>query len=92
MLHDHVIARSGELYPCETDVRLCEELRTGEEVEVDMEKDVLTVLSSGREYPLKPLGEVKKISPSNPHRWPYKPVGHLLSNAALLSEASQKIE
>lgn len=39
-------------------MRLCDELKTGEEVEVDMEKDVLTVLSSGKQYPLKPLGEV----------------------------------
>lgn len=49
---------SGELYPCETDVRLCEELATGQEVEVDMENDVLTVLESGKQYNLKPLGEV----------------------------------
>lgn len=51
-------ARRGELYPCETDVRLCEELETGQEVEVDMEADVLTVLSTGQKYPLKPIGDV----------------------------------
>lgn len=39
-------------------MRLCDELETGEEVEVDMEKDVLTVLSTGKQYPLKSLGEV----------------------------------
>lgn len=50
---------SGELYPCETDVRLCEELATGQEVEVDMDNDVLTVLESGKQYNLKPLGEVR---------------------------------
>lgn len=50
---------SGELYPVETDVRLCDELRTGQEVEVDMENDVLTVLDSGTQYNLKPLGEVR---------------------------------
>ena len=49
----------GELYPCETDVRLCDELQTGEEVEVDMNKDVLTVLSTGKQYSLKPIGEVR---------------------------------
>ena len=48
----------GELYPCETDVRLCDELETDEEVEVDMESDVLTVLRTGKQYPLKPIGDV----------------------------------
>lgn len=51
----------GELYPCETDVRMCEELETGQEVEVDMEKDVLTVLDSGKQYPLKPIGDVRTL-------------------------------
>ena len=49
---------SGELYPVETDVRLCEELETGREVEVDMVNDVLTDLTTGRKYSLKPLGDV----------------------------------
>lgn len=31
----------------------------GEEVEVDMEKDVLTNLTTGKTYPLKPIGEVR---------------------------------
>ena len=44
--------------PCETDVRLCEELETDEEVEVDMDTDVLTVLRTGKQYPLKPIGDV----------------------------------
>jgi hypothetical protein len=39
-------------------VRLCEELQTGQEVEVDMEADVLTVLATGQKYPLKPIGDV----------------------------------
>lgn len=49
---------SGELYPVETDVRLCEELETGREVEVDMVNDVLTDLTTGKKYSLKPLGDV----------------------------------
>ena len=48
----------GELYPCETGVRLCDELETDEEVEVDMESDVLTVLRTGKQYPLTPIGDV----------------------------------
>ena len=66
----------GELYPCETDVRLCDELESDEEVEVDMDKDVLTVLSTGKQYPLKPIGDVS-------------PPGHLFQALALSMTARQ---
>ena len=59
-----VLCCRGELYPCETDVRMCEELETGQEVEVDMEKDVLTVLDTGKQYPLKPIGDVRIMLPN----------------------------
>lgn len=49
---------SGELYPVETDERLCDVLKTGNEVEVDMVNDVLTDISTGKKYSLKPLGDV----------------------------------
>lgn len=49
----------GELYPIECDTRLCDELSTGSEVEVDMENDVLTDLKTGKKYNLKPLGDVR---------------------------------
>lgn len=51
---------TGELYPVETDIRLCDELETGAEVEVDMENDVLTDIASGKTYPLKSLGDVRR--------------------------------
>jgi hypothetical protein len=60
---------SGELYPVETDVRLCDELETGREVEVDMEADVLTDLSTGKKYPLKPLGDVRRSACSACFAW-----------------------
>jgi len=50
---------TGELYPVETDVRLCDELATGQDVTVDMEKDVLINHTTGKEYSLKPIGEVR---------------------------------
>lgn len=53
-----VRARSGELYPVETDVRLCDVLTTGCEVTVDMEADVLTDHSTGNTYKLKSIGDV----------------------------------
>lgn len=52
---------TGELYPMETDARVCDGLTTGEEVEVDMEKDVLTSLTTGKVYPLKPIGDAGPV-------------------------------
>ena len=37
-------------------------LTPGQDVEVDMDADILTDLSTGKEYPLKPLGEVRACS------------------------------
>jgi 3-isopropylmalate/(R)-2-methylmalate dehydratase small subunit len=52
---------TGECYPAETAERLCDALATGEEVEVDMEADVLTQLSTGRTFSLKPLGDAGPV-------------------------------
>jgi 3-isopropylmalate/(R)-2-methylmalate dehydratase small subunit len=52
---------TGELFPVETDERLCDVLATGTEVEVDMEADVLTDLSTGKHYSLKPLGDAGPV-------------------------------
>lgn len=52
---------TGELYPCEAEGRLCDDIKTGEEIEVDMEQNVLTQLSSGRKFGLKPLGEAAPV-------------------------------
>jgi 3-isopropylmalate/(R)-2-methylmalate dehydratase small subunit len=52
---------TGELYPVETDLRLCDELKTGEEVEVDMEKDILTNITTGKTYNLKPIGDAGPV-------------------------------
>lgn len=51
----------GFLVPAETDLRLCEEIKTGDEVEVNIENKVVKNLSSGKEYQLKDLGDVKDI-------------------------------
>ena len=54
---------TGELYPSELSdgVRICDELETGEEVVVDLEKDTLTAVKSGKVYPLKPLGDAGPV-------------------------------
>jgi 3-isopropylmalate/(R)-2-methylmalate dehydratase small subunit len=52
---------TGELYPVEIDTRLCEELKTGDEVTVDLENDVLTYHGTGKQYNLKPIGEAGPV-------------------------------
>jgi len=52
---------TGELYPCELTERLCEQLRTGDVVTVDL--DALTVVetATGRVHRIKPLGDVRPV-------------------------------
>ena len=50
---------TGELYPYDTPAALSTEIKTGDYVEVDFEKDELR--ANGKTYPLKPLGEVKPV-------------------------------
>ncbi len=52
---------TGEVYPCECADRLCDELKTGEEVTVDLDAATLKVLKTGKVYSLKPLGEVRPV-------------------------------
>src|SRR6185295_3381676 len=41
---------TGELYPCEISDRLCEVLKTGDVVTVDLDKSTVTVEASGKAY------------------------------------------
>nr|ADI46877.1 LEU1Sf [Volvox carteri f. nagariensis] len=52
---------TGELYPCETTVRLCDKLTTGSDVTVDMENNILTDHSTGATYPLQEIGEAGPV-------------------------------
>jgi 3-isopropylmalate/(R)-2-methylmalate dehydratase small subunit len=52
---------TGELYPCETKERLCDELKTGDSVTVDLDACTLTAQRTGKIYQLKPLGDVKPV-------------------------------
>jgi 3-isopropylmalate/(R)-2-methylmalate dehydratase small subunit len=52
---------TGELYPVETTVRLCDTLRTGDEVELDFDANTLRVVSTGQVIALKPLGDAKPV-------------------------------
>lgn len=52
---------TGELYPCELTERLCDSLKTGDVVRVDLDGQVATVTGSGRLIKLKPLGDVRPV-------------------------------
>jgi 3-isopropylmalate/(R)-2-methylmalate dehydratase small subunit len=52
---------TGELYPCELTERLCDALKTGDVVTVDLDKQTVTVKNSGKVYRLKPLGDVRPV-------------------------------
>jgi 3-isopropylmalate/(R)-2-methylmalate dehydratase small subunit len=52
---------TGELYPCELTERLCDSLKTGDVVRVDLDAATVTVESSGRTHAFKPLGEVRPV-------------------------------
>lgn len=52
---------TGELYPCECADRLCDVLKTGDVVTVDLDAASVTVQATGKVYKFKPLGDVRPV-------------------------------
>ena len=52
---------TGELYPCECPDRLCDALKTGDVVTVDLDAETVTVPGTGKTYTIKPLGDVRPV-------------------------------
>ncbi|XP_002984313.2 3-isopropylmalate dehydratase small subunit 3 [Selaginella moellendorffii] len=52
---------TGEMYPVECEARICDEFHNGDDVTVDMERDVVVNHSTGKEYALKPLGDAAPV-------------------------------
>jgi 3-isopropylmalate/(R)-2-methylmalate dehydratase small subunit len=52
---------TGEIYPCECVDRLCDILKNGDVVTVDLDASTVTVKETGRVYSFKPLGEVRPV-------------------------------
>jgi 3-isopropylmalate/(R)-2-methylmalate dehydratase small subunit len=52
---------TGELYPCEITERLCDTLKTGDVVTVDLDAATVTVAATGKVYSFKPLGDVRPV-------------------------------
>lgn len=52
---------TGELYPCESEDRLCDLLTTGQVVTVDLDAATVTVKDTGVVYKFKQLGDVRPV-------------------------------
>jgi len=52
---------TGELYPCESADRLCDILKTGDVVTVDLDAATVTAQATGKVYLFKPLGDVRPV-------------------------------
>ncbi len=52
---------TGELYPCELSERLCDILKTGDVVTVDLDAATVTVKETGKVSRFKPLGDVRPV-------------------------------
>jgi 3-isopropylmalate/(R)-2-methylmalate dehydratase small subunit len=52
---------TGELYPCEITERLCDTLKTGNVVTVDLNAATVKAHATGKTWSFKPLGEVRPV-------------------------------
>ena len=52
---------TGELYPCESVDRLCDVVKTGDIVTVDLDAGTVTIKNTGKVHKFKPLGDVRPV-------------------------------
>ena len=52
---------TGEIFPLESEIRLCKIFKTGVEAEVDIKQSTITRLSDGQVFALKPIGAVAPV-------------------------------
>ena len=52
---------TGELYPCEITTRLCDILKNGDVVTVDLDAATVTIKETGKVIKFKPLGDVRPV-------------------------------
>lgn len=54
-------AATGELYPWECEARICQEFNTGDIATIDFDQNLLINETTGKTYPLRPLGEIRPV-------------------------------
>ncbi|VVA28995.1 PREDICTED: 3-isopropylmalate dehydratase [Prunus dulcis] len=52
---------TGEVYPLESEVRVCEECKTGDVVSIELSESRLINHTTGKEYTLKPIGDAGPV-------------------------------
>lgn len=52
---------TGELYPVESQQRICEAIHTGDEVELDLDANTLKVVKTGEVFQTKSLGDARPV-------------------------------
>jgi len=52
---------TGEIYPLESDLRLCDVFKTGDEAVIDLAAGTITRVADGQVYTLKPAGAVAPV-------------------------------
>ena len=52
---------TGELYPIDCSQRLCDLIQTGDELEINLERNTLQLVKTARMIDTKPLGEAKPV-------------------------------
>ena len=52
---------TGELYPVESTTRICETIRTGDEIELDLDANTLKILKSSKVFATKSLGDARPV-------------------------------
>ncbi|KAF5734910.1 Aconitase/3-isopropylmalate dehydratase protein [Tripterygium wilfordii] len=52
---------TGEIYPLESEVRICEECRTGDVVTIELAESRLINHTTGKQYKLKPIGDAGPV-------------------------------
>jgi len=52
---------TGEVYPLESEVRICEEFTTGDVATIDLGENKLINHTTGKEYKLKPIGDAGPV-------------------------------
>ncbi|KAJ6703783.1 hypothetical protein OIU85_029687 [Salix viminalis] len=58
--HPNSVA-TGEIYPLESEVRICEECKTGDLITIELMESKLINHTSGKEYKLKPIGDAGPV-------------------------------